>query len=189
MLSSLIDGYGSSDSGSDSDTAASGPSPAGRPPVRPEAEPGPALVGEAAAAAPCTQPQPSRRKLPSASELMATTTSWARPENEPPPVRVDSVGTKYHAIPPPVGVRAEDGVMGGRGDYIRPDTTHSLDATKVYAGKRMLSGSGAAGAPSDSAQPTSKPSPGLMVPTHVARGKKNASSEDVESMFSKKLRK
>jgi hypothetical protein len=77
-------------------------------------------------------PAPAKRKLPSASAMLATTSSWARPGNEPPPVRVDEVGTKYHNVAPPAGVRAEDGVMGGGGDYIRPDTKHSLDATKVH---------------------------------------------------------
>ena len=45
-----------------------------------------------------------------------------------------AVGTKYHNVAPPMGIRAEDGVMGGRGDYIRPvmGGSVSLDPTKVH---------------------------------------------------------
>ena len=79
------------------------------------------------------KPAPAKRKLPSASAMMAATTSWARPDNDPPPARIDDVGTKYHNVAPPAGVRAEDGVMGGGGDYIKPvfGGGVSLDANTV----------------------------------------------------------
>lgn len=65
--------------------------------------------------------------------MMAATSSWARPDNDPKPVQVDQTGTKYHNVAPPVGIRAEDGVMGGGGDYIRPVVggSVSLDPSKV----------------------------------------------------------
>jgi hypothetical protein len=84
------------------------------------------LIKVAAAAA------PAKRKLPSASAMMAATSSWARPDSEQKPAQVDEVGTKYHNVAPPAGIRAEDGVMGGRGDYIKPVIgSVSLDPQKV----------------------------------------------------------
>ncbi len=79
------------------------------------------------------QAPPPKRKLPSASAMMAATSSWARPGNDPPPVQVDEAGTRYHNVAPPVGIRAEDGVMGGGGDYIKPvfGGGVSLDSSKV----------------------------------------------------------
>ena len=63
-------------------------------------------------------------------------TSWARPESEPTNVKVDDVGTQYHNVAPPAGVRAEDGVMGGGADFIKPvwgGGGVSLDSSKVCA--------------------------------------------------------
>jgi hypothetical protein len=62
--------------------------------------------------------------------------------------------------------------MGGGGDYIRPVVggSVSLDASKVYTGKRTLAGGGA------------------LVPPQV-RGRKNVNTEDVESWTAKKLTK
>ena len=78
-------------------------------------------------------PGPPKRKLPSASAMMAATSSWARDVSEPP-VKVDDVGTQYHNVAPPAGVRAEDGVMGGGADFIKPvwgGGGVSLDSSKV----------------------------------------------------------
>ena len=113
---------------------------------------------------------PSKRKLPSAGAALASTSSWAREgAGEPAPKQSDEVGTKYHNVAPPVGIRAEDGVMGGGGDYIRPvmGGSVSLDPTTVYTGKRTL----AAG--------------GHLIPPQV-RGRKNVNTEDVESWTAKK---
>ena len=63
--------------------------------------------------------------------MIAATSSWARPESEPMPVKVDDVGTQYHNVAPPAGVRAEDGVMGGGADFIKPvcaDAANELPA-------------------------------------------------------------
>ena len=79
-------------------------------------------------------PGPPKRKLPSASDMMAATCSWARPESEPTNVKVDDVGTQYHNVAPPAGVRAEDGVVGGGADFIKPvwgGGGMSLDSSKV----------------------------------------------------------
>jgi hypothetical protein len=68
--------------------------------------------------------------------MIAATSSWARPESEPMPVKVDDVGTQYHNVAPPAGVRAEDGVMGGGADFIKPvwgGGGVSLDSSKVCA--------------------------------------------------------
>jgi len=81
-------------------------------------------------------PGPPKRILPSASAMMAAASSWARPESEPMPVKVDDVGTQYHNVAPPAGVRAEDGVMGGGADFIKPvwgGGGVSLDSSKVCA--------------------------------------------------------
>jgi hypothetical protein len=49
--------------------------------------------------------------------------------------------------------------MGGGADYIKPAVGHSLDANKVYEGKRTLA-------------------QGALVPPQL-RGRKNVSTEDV----------
>jgi len=177
MLSSLVDGYGSSDSGSDDNSVQKSKAPTEQSPAKPEpkstdqfndVEPS----GAKAAA-------PPKRKLPSASATMAATSSWARSGNDAPPAPTDDVGTKYHNVAPPMGLRAEDGVMGGRGDYIRPvmGGSVSLDPTKAYEGTRTLAAHGAIGAPAKNK------GSGPLVPPQI-RGRKNINTEDTESWTS-----
>lgn len=171
MLEALVDGYGSSD---DSDNAG-GENDVSRSEelVSATTKPVPDQFKDAESAASLPAQVPAKRKLPSARAAMQSTSSWAREGTGEPAIKqVDDVGTKYHNVAPPVGCRAEDGVMGGGGDYIRPvmGGSVSLDPSKVYTGKRTL----AAG--------------GRLIPPQV-RGRKNVNTEDVESWTAKKAKK
>ena len=55
---------------------------------------------------------------------------------------MDEAGTRYHNVAPPAGIRAEDGVMGGGGDYIKPvfGGGVSLDSSKVGCVLRQVHG-------------------------------------------------
>uniref|UniRef100_A0A6U4IKP1 Uncharacterized protein n=2 Tax=Hemiselmis andersenii TaxID=464988 RepID=A0A6U4IKP1_HEMAN len=155
MLSDLVAGYSSSEGGSDDEDKEDA--------AKKQAEKG-AAEEEAKRKADAAGQAKPKRKLPSASAMMATAKAWGPGTQETEPEReIDSVGKKYHNVAPPQGVRAEDGVMGGGGDYIKPVTGYSLDANKVYEGKRMLGGHASG-----------------LVPRQVG-GRKNVSTEDVGS--------
>ncbi|EKX47652.1 hypothetical protein GUITHDRAFT_106640 [Guillardia theta CCMP2712] len=107
-----------------------------------------------------------KRKLPSASQMMASTSSWARDDDEQTEEKsVDRIGKEYHNVPPPTGVRASD-TIGERADYIKPAVGTSVDANKVYTGQRMLANSS-------------------LVPPQL-KGRKNVNTEDVGSWTTEK---
>ena len=161
MLEALVAGYGSeSDSASETD----------------EKNCKKAVNGGAAKKTgdqPSEQPQQLKKKLPSASAMMAATSSWARPDQAVEQKEVDKVGTKYNNVPPPSGVRAEDGIAGA--DYIKPKIGSSLDSSKLYTGERVLSKGSGNQMPASSA--TTKPA--LLVPPQLRGNRKNVSTEDL----------
>ena len=123
------------------------------------------------------QVQPQKKRLPPASAMMAATTSWARPDQVVEVREADKIGTKYNNVPPPVGVRAEDGIAGS--DYIKPKIGASLDASKLYTGDRVLANT-AIGSGSATAVPgSSAGKPALLVPPQLRGGRKNVSTEDL----------
>jgi hypothetical protein len=119
------------------------------------------------------QAQPQKKRLPPASAMMAATSSWARPDQVVEQREADKVGTKYNNVPPPIGVRAEDGIAGS--DYIKPKIGASLDASKLYTGERVLAKGPAAAIPGSSASGK----PVLLVPPQLRGGRKNVSTEDL----------
>jgi hypothetical protein len=123
------------------------------------------------------QPPLPKRKLPSASAMIAATSSWARPDQGVEQKEVDKVGTKYNNVPPPTGVRAEDGIAGA--DYIKPKVGSSLDSSKLYTGDRVLAKS-----PGSQTSTNSAPAkPALLVPPQLRGNRKNVSTEDLGYVF------
>ncbi len=168
MLDALVAGYGSdseSDEGaSDSESKKCKESDAPKDEAKPTSS---STVN--------VQIQPQKKRLPPASAMMAATTSWARPDQFVEEREADKIGTKYNNVPPPVGVRAEDGIAGS--DYIKPKVGASLDASKLYTGERVLAkGPGNASAIPSSSAPGK---PALLVPPQLRGGRKNVSTEDL----------
>jgi hypothetical protein len=168
MLDALVAGYGS-DSESDGEGASDSESKKDKESEIPK--------NEAKATGTSTaQDQPQKRRLPPASAMMAATSSWVRPDQIVEQREADKVGTKYNNVPPPVGVRAEDGIAGS--DYIKPKIGPSLDASKLYTGERVLAkGPGKPAAPSPGSSAAGKPA--LLVPPQLRGGRKNVSTEDL----------
>jgi hypothetical protein len=168
MLDALVAGYGS-DSGSDEEGASGSESKKCNESDVPKEE-----VKSKGNLAANVQAQPQKKRLPSASAMMAATTSWARPDQVVEEREADKIGTKYNNVPPPVGVRAEDGIAGS--DYIKPKIGASLDASKLYTGERVLAKApGTAPVPGSSAAGK----PALLVPPQLRGGRKNVSTEDL----------
>mmetsp|Transcript_15168 Transcript_15168/g.32367 ORF Transcript_15168/g.32367 Transcript_15168/m.32367 type:complete len:183 (-) Transcript_15168:119-667(-) len=128
------------------------------------------------------QAQPQKKRLPPASAMMAATTSWARPDQFVEEREADKIGTKYNNVPPPVGVRAEDGIAGS--DYIKPKIGASLDASKLYTGERVL-----AKGPGSAAAIPAAGKPALLVPPQLRGGRKNVSTEDLGAWTTEKRKK
>ena len=108
--------------------------------------------------------------------MMAATSSWARSDETVAQRETDQVGTKYNNVPPPAGVRAEDGIAGS--DYIKPKVGASLDPSKLFTGDRVLSKS-SAGAATAATSSSSSGKPTLLVPPQLRGGRKNVNTEDV----------
>jgi hypothetical protein len=97
MLSDLVAGYSSSEGDSEEEE---------KPSKKEEGEEKDGKKeGVNAASQDATPAEPEakpKRKLPSASAMMSSASSWARHDTTPAPQAVDQPGKRYNNVPPPV---------------------------------------------------------------------------------------
>ena len=93
MLSALVAGYSSSESSDEGE--------AGKDKEHDDSESKTELCAKEAKQGEPKAAPVTKRKLPSAASLMASTSSWAKGSEVTPEQTVDKVGTKYHHVPPP----------------------------------------------------------------------------------------